>query len=83
MTCVVSEALMELTPFSRVLIFLHGVVICLRFRRVNLGHPALALVCSPWFGATFSFLQIRKSKVSLLLFKFLLNLDSVSVCRVE
>ena len=74
---------MELTPLSCVLLRLRGVVLCLRLRRVVLGHPALALSFVLWFGGTFPLLWIRRSKVSLLLFKLLLDLDSVSVCRAE
>ena len=35
------------------------------------------------FGGTFRLLLIRRSKVSLLLFEFLLNLGSIPVCRTK
>ena len=74
---------MELTPLSLVLLRLHGVVLCLRLWWVVLGHPALALSFLLWFGGTFPLLQIRKSKVLLLMFKLLLNIDGISVCLYE
>ena len=43
LTCVVSGALMELTPLSCVLLRLHGVVLFLWLQRVVLGCPVLAL----------------------------------------
>ena len=73
----------ELTPFSRVLLCLRGVVLFLWLQWVVLGHCTLALSFSMWFGDAFSLPQICISKVSLLLFKVLLNLDSISVCRAE
>ena len=42
LSCVVSGALMELTPLSYVLL-LRSVVLFLRLWQVVLGHPALAL----------------------------------------
>ena len=74
---------MEFTPLSCVLFRFHDAVLCLQLWRVVLGRPALALSFVLRFGGTFPLLQIRRSKVSLLLFKILLNLDSVSVCRVD
>ena len=74
---------MELTPFSRVLFRLSGVVLYLQIWRVVLGCPALALSFVFWFRGTFPLLRIRRSKVSLLLFKLLLDLDSVSVRCAE
>ena len=74
---------MELIPLSRVLIWLHGVVICLCLWQVVLGHHALDLSFVLRFGGTFPLLLIRKSKVSLLLFEFLLNLGSIPVCRTK
>ena len=74
---------MELTPLSRVLFRLHGTVICLQLWWVVLGRPTLALSFVLWFGGTFPLLWIHRSKVSLLLFKLLLELDDISVCRVE
>ena len=74
---------MELTPFSRVLLCLRGIVLCLWLQWVVLGRPALALSFALRFGDVFPLLQIHRSKVLLLLFKLLLNLDSVSVRRAE
>ena len=68
---------MELKPFSCVIFCLHGVVLCLRLQWFFLGHLALALSFVFQFGGTFPMLQIHKSKVSLLPFKFLLGLDNV------
>jgi len=61
---------MELTPLSCVIIWLCGFVIFLQLRLVFLGHLALA---------SLFVLRIQKSKVLLLFFKLLLDLDSVSV----
>ena len=74
---------MELTPFSCVLLHLRGVFLCLRLRQAILGSTALAWSFVLWFGGAFSFLWIWRSKVPLLLFKLLLNLDSVPIRRVE
>ena len=74
---------MELTPISRVLLQLRGVVIFLRLWRVVPGYPTLYLSFVMRFGGTFPLLQICRSKVSLLLFKLLLDLDSVSVRCAE
>ena len=74
---------MELTSLSRVLLRLCIVVLCLWPWRVVLGHPALALSFVLWFGGTFPLLQIHRSKVSLLLFKLLLDLDGISIRRAE
>ena len=74
---------MELTPLSGVLFQLRDAVLCLQLWRVVLGHPALDLSFVLRFGGTFSLLRIRRSKVSLLLFKLLLDLDDISVCRAE
>ena len=71
---------MELTPLSCVLLRLHDDFLCLRLWQVFLGRHALALSFFLWFGGTFPLLLIRRSKVSLLLFKFLLNLGSIPVC---
>ena len=70
---------MELTPLSGVLFRLRGAVLCLQLWRVVLGRPALALPFVLWFGGTFPLLWICRSKVSLLLFKLLLDLDIVSI----
>lgn len=70
---------MELTPFSYILLCLHGVVLYLRLRWVFLGSPALAWSLFLWFGDAFSFLWIHGSKVPLLLFKLLLNLYDVPI----
>ena len=48
-----------------------------------MDHPVLALSFALRFGGAFPLLQIRRSKVSLFLFKLLLNLDSVLVRRFE
>ena len=48
-----------------------------------MGHPALDLSFFLWFGGTFPLLRIHRSKVSLLLFKLLLDLDGVSVHCAE
>ena len=74
---------MELTPFSSVLSRLCGVVLCLQLQLVVLGYLALALSFVLWFRGTFPLLWIRRSKVSLLLFKLLLDLDDISVCCTE
>ena len=74
---------MELTPFSSVLSRLRGAVLCLQLRLVVLGCPALAWSFVLWFGVVFSLLWISKSKVSLILFKLLLNLDDILVGRAK
>ena len=74
---------MELTPLSCVLFWLRGIVLCLQLRLVVLGCPALALSFVLWFRGTFPLLWIRRSKVSLLLFKLLLNLHGILVCCAE
>jgi len=74
---------MDLTSLSYVLLQIHSVVLCLWHWRVVLGHPTLALYFVLWFGGIFPLLRIRRSKVSLILFKLLLDLDSVSVHHVE
>ena len=71
---------MELTPLSRVILWIHGVVIFLWIWQVVLGCPALALSFVMWFGGTFPLLLIRISKVSLLLFELLLKLGNISIC---
>ena len=74
---------MELTPLSRVLFRLCDTVLCLQLWQVVLGRPALAFSFVLWFGGTFPLLRIYRSKVSLLLFKILLDLDSASVHRAK
>ena len=74
---------MELTPLSRVLIWLHGVFLCLFICQVVLGYHALDLSFIIWFGGTFILILIRRSKVSLPLFEFLLNLGNILVCRTK
>ena len=74
---------MELPPFSHVLLFLRGVVLCLQLQRVVLGCLDLDFSFALQFGAPFPCFRIHRSKVSLLLFKLLLNFDSVSVSRAE
>lgn len=69
-----SGTLVGLTPLSCVLLPISGVVLFLWLRRVVLSHLALPL----YFD-----LQICRSKVPLLLFKLLLDFDSVSVRRAE
>ena len=71
---------MELTPLSYVLLCLRGVVIFLLLQWVVLGHLVLALSLVLRFGGAFPLLLIKRSKVSLLLFKFMLNLGNISVC---
>jgi len=70
-------------PLSCVLLQLHSVVLCLWPLQLVLGHPGLALSFFMWFGDTFPLLQIRRSKVLLLLFKLLLDVDGVSVRCTE
>ena len=74
---------MELTPLSYVLFRLRGTVLYLQLWWVVLGRPALALSFVLQLGGTFPLLQIHRSKVSLLLFKLLLDLDDISVFRAE
>ena len=47
------------------------------------GSPHLALLFVLWFGGTFPLLWIHRSKVSLLLFKLLLDLNRISVSCAE
>ena len=68
---VVSGVVMKFTPLPHVL-WICGVV---------LSRLALAFPLVLWFGGTFPWLQIRISKVSLLLFKFLLDLGNIAICR--
>ena len=74
---------MELTPLSCVLLWLRGVVLCLCLRKVVLGCHALALSFFLRFGGTFPLILIHRSKVSLLLFEFLLNLGNIPICRTK
>ena len=74
---------MELKPFPLVLLHLRGVLLCLQHQQVVLSHLALALSFVLRLGGTFRLLQIHESKVSLLLFKLLLDLDVISVGRAE
>ena len=74
---------MELAPFSSVLSRLRDVALCLQLQLVVLGCPALVLSFVLWFRGTFPLLWIRRSKVSLLLFKLLFDLDGISVCCTE
>ena len=74
---------MELTPLPCVLFQLRGAILFLQLWRVVLGHLALASSFVLCFGGTFPLLQIHKSKVSLLLFKILLDLDDISLCGAE
>lgn len=70
---------MELTPSPCVFLYLFGVFICLSILRVILGHLTLALSFVMWLWGAFPLLWIHKSKVSFLLFKFLLDLDYVPI----
>ena len=72
---------MELTPFSRVIIHLCGVFLCLHLWWVFLGSLALAWSFVLWFGGAFSLLWIRRSKIPLLLFKLLVNIYNVPIRR--
>ena len=74
---------MELTPLSHVLLCLRGVFLCLWLRWIILCRPALDLSFALWFGTAFSLLKICRSKVSIFLFKLLLNLDIVSIHRTD
>ena len=74
---------MELTPLSHVLLWLHSVVIFLWLWQVLLGHHPLALYFVLRFGGTFPLLLIRRSKVLLLIFEFMLNLGNIPVCRTK
>jgi len=67
---------MELTPLSHVLLQLHVVILFLQLWQVFLGHlSALSFVLR--FEGTFPLLQIHRSKVLVILFKLLLNLDNI------
>lgn len=70
---------MEVTPFSNALLQLYGVFICLRLRWAIMGSLALAWSFILWFGEAFSLLWICRSKVPLLVFKLMLNLDNVPI----
>jgi hypothetical protein len=74
---------MELTPLSCVLLWIHGVVLFLWIWKVFLSHHALDLSFVLWFGGTFPLILIRISKVSLLLFEFLLNLGNIPACPTK
>jgi len=71
---------MELTPLSRVLLQLRGIIPFLWLWWVVLGRPTLDLSFVLRFGGTFPLLRIRRTKVSLLLFKIFLDLDGISIC---
>lgn len=70
---------MESTPFSFILLCLCGVFIFLQLQWVVMGRSTIALSFFLWFGGTFHLLWICRSKVSHLLFKLLLNLDSILI----
>ena len=72
--CAMSGAVMKFTLLPRVLLWICGVV---------LSRPALALPLVPWFRGAFPWLQIRGSKVSLLLHKFLLDLGSIAIFHAK
>jgi len=74
---------MELAPLSCVLSQLRDIFLCLQLWQVVLGFPSLDLSFVLWFGGTFTLFWIRRSKVLLLLFKLLLDLDSIPVCCVK
>ena len=74
---------MKLTIVSRFLLWFRDVVLCLKLWKVVLGRHALALSFVLQFGGTFPLLLICRSKVSLLLFEFLLNLGSILVCSTK
>ena len=61
---------MKFTPLPCVLIWIFGVVLI---------RPTLDLPLVLWFGAAFPWLQIQRSKVSLLLLKFLLDLGGIAI----
>ena len=54
--------------------------VILRICGVVMSHTALALPLVLWFGGTF---RIRRSKVSLLLLKFLLDLGNIVIFRAK
>ena len=83
LTCVVSGALMELAPLSCFLLRLCSVALFLRLWKFFLSFHALAVSLVLWFGGTFTLLLIRRSKVSLFLFEFLLNSGSIPVCHTK
>ena len=68
--CVVSGDVMKFTPLPCVLLWICGVV---------LSRIALALPLVLWFGGAFPWLRIHRSKVSLLLLKFLLDLGNIAI----
>ena len=71
LVCAMSGVVMKFTPLPCVLLWICGVV---------LSHSTLALPLVLLFGGTF---QIRRSKVALLLLKFLLDLGGIAVCRAK
>ena len=69
-----SVAAMKLTLLPHVLLW-----IC----SFALIRSALAVSLVLQFGGTFSWLQIRRSKFSLFLVKFLLDLGAIAVCHAK
>lgn len=74
---------MELTSFPCVLLCVHDVFLYFHLQWFVLGLPALDLSFVLRLGGAFHLLRIRKSKVSLLLFKFLLNFDIISIGNIK
>ena len=62
---------MKFTPLTGVLLCICGVV---------LSRPTLSFPLVLRFEGTFLWLQIRKSKVSLILLKFMLDLRGIEIC---
>ena len=74
---------MEITPLSRVLLWLCDFFLCLWLRQVFLSHHALDFSFVLLFRGTFPLLLIHKSKISILLFEFQLNLGNILVCHTK
>lgn len=70
---------MEFTPLVDVLLHL-PIILGLMLRGVVLGGHDLTLDFAPWLGGTFALFLVCRSKVSLLLLEFMLNIGSISVC---
>ena len=64
---------MKFTPLPCVLLWIFSVV---------LSRPSFSFLFVR-FGGTFPWLRIRRSKVSLLLLKFLLDVGSIEICRAK
>jgi len=77
---------MEFTPLPSVFCYLLITLIFLQLGPVVLRRSILALSFILWVGAKFFFLMlwwIWRSKLSLLLFKFLLDLNNISISCVQ